>query len=369
MSRSRSITHFLLTTMVAASVLLLSSAGTATGQCIISNPSFEIGGSGGAVFGGWNQFGYYGSSDEAVHGSKAARVTGPDWGVWEMSGYWQEFDTAPGEQWVASAKCWHTDIRPLTGSTQAKINIEWRDSAGNLMYFESHLVASSSTPTDEIQDFSVTSGPAPSGVAKVRLLLGVLQYSGDPQADVYYDLADFNKVGTPYQWSDFPGGNTLDFSGRTWRVKGPGYYGPGPNNFCDNSSCTWVDGEGRLHVTVKNFGGTWYSTEVVLEEALGYGDYLFTTVGRLDQLDPSVVLGIFLWQYGPCWDYSYLWWNPYNEMDIEFSRWGDPGNWLGQFVAQPYDWGGNIDRFDASFSDGELTTHAFRWGPDAVEFR
>jgi hypothetical protein len=42
---------------------------------------------------------------------------------------------------------------------------------------------------------------------------------------------------------------------------------------------------------------------------------------------------------------------------------------VGQFVAQPYDWYGNMSRFAATFSDGELTSHAFRWLPDRVEFR
>ncbi len=108
---------------------------------------------------------------------------------------------------------------------------------------------------------------------------------------------------------------------------------------------------------------------MTLEDALGYGDYIFTTVGRLDLLDPKVVLGLFLWQYGACWDPAYLWWNPYNEIDVEFSRWGNPAGDIAQFVAQPYDYPGNINRFDAAFSDGEVTSHAFRWLADRVEYR
>jgi len=345
----------------------------ALAQCIIANPSFEMTGSSGEVFGGWSQFGNVGSTSSAVHGFKAARVTGPDNGNWDVSGYWQQFDTAPGERWEASVKGWHTSANPITGQSSAILNIEWRDSGGNLISYESHTVADASTPIDEVQEFSVVSGTAPTGTAKARLLLGVLQSPTDPPPDVYYDLADFNKVGPPsiddIQWNDFPGGRTVEFSGRTWRVKGPGYYGPGPNLFCDTSDCVWVDGEGRLHVTVTGSGGSWYSTEVVLEESLGYGDYIFTTEGRLDQLDPNVVLGIFLWQYGPCWDPSYLWWNPFNEIDVEFSRWGNPASDIGQFVAQPYDYPGNIQRFDASFSEGELASHAFSWHSDRVEFR
>jgi hypothetical protein len=122
-------------------------------------------------------------------------------------------------------------------------------------------------------------------------------------------------------------------------------------------------------MTIQKIGGSWYSTEVTLEEALGYGDYIFTTLGRLDQLDPNVVLGLFLWQYGACYKTEYMWWNPYNEIDVEFSRWGDEENDIGQFVAQPWDYYGNMSRFDATFSEGELTSHAFRWLSDRVEFR
>jgi len=81
------------------------------------------------------------------------------------------------------------------------------------------------------------------------------------------------------------------------------------------------------------------------------------------------VLGLFLWEYGPCYDYAYTWWGAYNEVDIEYSRWGDPGHDLGQFVAQPYDWPGNLEGYDAAFAADEITSHAFRWLPDRVEFR
>jgi hypothetical protein len=122
-------------------------------------------------------------------------------------------------------------------------------------------------------------------------------------------------------------------------------------------------------LTLKNQGGFWSSTEVVNQESLGYGDYIVTTVGRLDLIDPNAVLGIFLWEYGPCWDYEYIWWNAFNEIDIEYSRWGSPGDDIAQFVAQPFYHPGNINRFDATFSEGEVTSHAMRWLHDRVEFR
>jgi hypothetical protein len=356
-------------------LVLLALAGLvpagAVAQCILSNPSFEVSGSAGSTFAGWSQFGPCGSTSTASHGHLAAKVSGPNLGGWDVAGYWQAFDCSPGEQWIASVNVWHTAARPLSGESKAIVNIEWRNFAGALISYESHTAADASTPAGVVQHFSVTSGAAPAGTAKARVLLAVLQAPGTSVPDVFYDQATFEKPGVldAAQWGDFPSGRTLSFSGRAWRVKGTGYYGPGPNNFDSSASAVWVDVSGRMHVTVRKVGSTWYSSEVALQDALGYGDYVFTTLGDLDQLDPNVVLGLFLWQYGPCYDTSYLWWNPYNEIDVEYSRWGNPANNLAQFVAQPYDYSGNIHRFAATFSSAEITSHAFRWLPDRVEYR
>ncbi len=345
----------------------------AHGQCILANPSFEINGSGGAVFGGWSQFGQVGRVHVASHGSQAARVSGPDSGGWGVSGFWQRLDSSPGEQWEAFGHVRHTSGSPLLGACAAIVNIEWRDSNGDLIDYDSFTVADAGTPTDEYFEFEVPSGPAPEGTVAIHFLVGVLQAPGEARPDVYYDHVNIFSTSSPtmdeQQWHDFPGGRSLDFAGRTWRVKGPGYYGPGPNVFSDASDCVWVDAGGRLHLTLSDRGAHWAATEVVLEDALGYGDYVVTTVGRLDLLDIHAVLGIFLWQYGPCWNEAYFWWNPYNEIDIEYSRWGDASNGIGQFVVQPWDWYGNMERFDLSFEEGELASHAVRWLADRVEYR
>jgi hypothetical protein len=354
--------------VVLVGLIMTAQAGA---QCILANPSFEIGASGGQVFGGWSQFGNVGSTSFASHGSVAARVTGPDTGDWDVSAFWQQLDSSPGQQWRVTGKVAHPSANPLTGDCRAIVNIEWWD-ATSMMSYDSYDVALPSTPTDEYQSFEIVSDAAPSGTEAIHVLFAVLQSPDDPPPDVYYDQTTVFSATYPtmddIQWNDFPGGRTLSFSGYTWRVKGPGYYGPGPNSFSDSPSSVWV-ADDQLHMTVRNVGGTWYSTEVTLTDTLGYGDYIFTTEGRLDDIDPTTVFGLFTWQYGPCYDDSYLWWNPYNEFDIEFSRWGNPYRDIGQFVAQPADWGGNINTFDATFSDGEITSHAFRWLPDRVECR
>ncbi len=348
-------------------------AGQAHGQCILANPSFEIAGSGDDVFGGWNQFGAVGSVAEATHGAAAARVSGQDDGSWNMSAFWQRLDCVPGEQWDVTGWVKHAAGAPLIGQCIALVNVEWRDAADVLIDYDTFAVADASTPVDEYIAFSAVSTPAPAGTVATHVLIGVLQGQDDPVPEVHYDQVTFFSLMPPtiddMQWDDFPGGSSVEFADRTWRVKGSGWYGPGPNHFSDLPESVWVDGEDRLHMTIKFRDSIWYSTEVTLVDMLGYGDYIFTTIGSLDQLDIHAVLGLFLWQYGPCWGSEYMWWNPYNEIDVEFSRWANPGAEIGQFVAQPWDWEGNLVRFDATFGAEELASHAFNWLPDRIEFR
>lgn len=356
-----------------AIAFMLTLAGPVSAQCMLANPSFEVSGSAGSVFGGWNQFGPVGRSTTAAHGSASARVTGPNTGTWNVSGYWQPMDCAPGQQWSASVCVLNPSANPLTGGSQAILNIEWRNAGGGLISYESHAAADALTPRDVWTFVTVQSQAAPPGTASIHFVLGALQGPTDPTPTVLFDAATCVNLGPPthesLQWNDFPGGRTVSFGGRTWRVKGPGYYGPGPSLFDNSNAAVSVDAAGRLHLTIHKIGGSWYSSEVALEDALGYGDYIFTTRGRPDPLDDNAVLGLFLWEYGPCYAYEFLWWNPYNEIDIEFSRWGTPGNTNAQFVAQPYDAGGNLHRFNVAAGDTELTSHAMRWLPQRVEYR
>ncbi|HNT53023.1 MAG TPA: T9SS type A sorting domain-containing protein, partial [Candidatus Syntrophosphaera sp.] len=262
---------------------------------------------------------------------------------------------------------------PLAGASDARVKVEWFNSDGGLIDLETHTVATAASILDQYLDFDLLSSPAPAGSAAMRLVLTILQGQGAPPSDVFYDQITCYSTTFPtiddVQWDDFPSGRTLQFANRTWRVKGTGFYGPGPNNFSHLPESVWVDASDRLHLTIRQFDSAWHSTEVTLADTLGYGDYVFTTLGSLDQLDPRAVLGLFLWQYLPCWDPGNAWWNPYNEIDVEYSRWGNPANEIGQFVVQPWDWAGNISRYDAVFGAQQLASHAFRWLPGSVEFR
>ncbi|MCP4144481.1 MAG: T9SS type A sorting domain-containing protein [bacterium] len=353
--------------------LILLAPVSAMCQCILANPSFEISGSNGQVFEGWNQFGDTGYATEASHGFNAARVSGQNNGIWSVSGYWQNFDCAPGEQWNITGNVMHPSTNPLTGQCVAIVNVEWRNAVGDLIDYDTFNVCFPTSQVDQYIDFQLTSDQAPAGTASTHFLLGVLQSPSDISPDVYFDQVTFFSTTTPtideVQWNDFPGGRTIAFGGYNWRVKGPGYFGPGNNYFSDSETSIWIDQQDRLHLTLKNAGSTWLCSEVVNEDALGYGDYILTTSGQIHLLDPAAVLGVFLWEYGPCWDDSYTWWNAYNEVDIEFSRWGNAQNGICQFVVQPWDFPGNIIRFDTTFGEDELVSSAMRWSPDKIEFR
>jgi len=363
---------------VLAALLALGSLApvAARAQCILANPSFELPGTAPTVFQGWNQFGVVASSASAVHGRVAALVSGPNAtppGAFVVSGLWQPMTSTSGDRWIVTGRVRVPSVRGLTGTNKAIVNIEWRTGNGALINYESHDVATAASPRDSSLAFTFTSAAAPTGTFSARLLLGVLQGPTDAQTDAIYDQVTFVKITSPtidaVQWNDFAGGRSLVFAGRTWRVKGPGVYGPGTNNFSNSTSAVFVDASGRLHLTLNKIGTTRYATELALVDALGYGDYVFTTRGDLDTLDPYAVLGLFLWEYGPCYNAADGWWNPYNEIDVEFSRWGVPSSPIVQFVAQPADYGTNRHRFVANFSANEVTTHAIRWRPDRVDFR
>lgn len=154
----------------------------------------------------------------------------------------------------------------------------------------------------------------------------------------------------------------FEFSGYTWEVRdAPTLEGPGPNLFSDRTSDVYVDKLGRLHMKIVKRGGKWYSTEIINEAQLGYGQYVFHIASRLDQLDPNVVLGLFTYDESP--DYNY------REIDIEFSRWGDPLYDNSQFVIQPYTTDGNIERFNTALAKGQKSTHGFDWEPDHISFQ
>lgn len=149
---------------------------------------------------------------------------------------------------------------------------------------------------------------------------------------------------------------TIEFSGYTWDVKA-GFGNPGSNFWANDSSNVWIDGLNRLNLTLSpKDNGRWYATEVISQQTFGFGTYTFYIDASPEEFDPHVVAAIFLFK------------DEENEIDIEFSRWGDKENYqFGNYVVQPADYPGNHFRFPI-LTSGSYTTHRIEWMPDQIVF-
>jgi hypothetical protein len=153
----------------------------------------------------------------------------------------------------------------------------------------------------------------------------------------------------------------LQFSGYDWRLKAGDRMGPGPNAW--SAANAWVDKQGYLHLKISQQQGKWYCAEVGMTKPLGFGTYEFQVAGRVDTLDPNVVLGLFNYpppEIGP---------DTTNEIDIEFSRWSIPTAPNGNFTVWPAKIGVKESEQTFRFSlTGNDTINRFTWRPDGILF-
>jgi hypothetical protein len=155
---------------------------------------------------------------------------------------------------------------------------------------------------------------------------------------------------------------TIEFGGIIWDVKS-GIGGPNPNEIMQNSwsdstKSVWVDNDGRLHLRIEYENGLWKCAEIQSVDLVKYGKYTWELNSKIDNLDPNVVLGLFLYS-DEC----------NNEYDIEFSKWGDENSVNNTFYSC---WGPGMDipvkkafRTDLS---GEYTTHIMKWYEGGISF-
>jgi hypothetical protein len=154
---------------------------------------------------------------------------------------------------------------------------------------------------------------------------------------------------------------TLAFAGYTWEVRS-GTGGPGPNTW--NPNYAWVDAAGALHLKIAKRAGAWQCAEVYLDQRLGFGKYEFKITGPIDRLDKNVVLGLFDYptpDVGP---------DGTNEIDIEFSHWGNLNNPIGNYTVWPAVAGSEPGSRTFSFAlTDDRTTQRFTWAADRILFR
>lgn len=333
--------------------------------CMASNPSFEIGpGQEGNAISGWTDEGNVGFGASMVtHGQRAAWLYGPFNGSAGTSRLYDTVSCSPGWVHSYSVDVGHLGSDRLVGDARALLIVAWLDGAGQVIGQQVVSLLVASDATDESFTRNGVLDAAPSGTARMRVEFAFYHSAAQETGRVWLDNLRFiRSVPSVYQWGDF-GSRRLEFAGRDWRVKSI-YTGPGPNLFSASDDVASIESDGSMKLGISVGGGSWRCSEVTVEEALGYGTYRFKTRGRMDLLDRNVVFGLFLWEYPQCYSGSVNWWNPASEFDIEFSRWGNanPNYAPAQFVAQPFDWPGNIDRFDLPRNKTalELTTE-FTW--------
>ncbi|MBC01868.1 MAG: hypothetical protein CMJ34_01005 [Phycisphaerae bacterium] len=351
------------------------SAGSSSGEgdqvdCLYDNPSFEMGpGLEGNAVSGWSDSGNVGLGDGLVsHGRRALWLYGPFNGKTDSSRLTCLMEAYGGWSYALKVDVGHLSTDALEGAARAFFTIRWRNSTGGVIAEEAVVLLNSLDATDVMVTVQADIGPAPVGTRSAEIEFSFRQTSAQESGRVWIDAFRLDRtIPGVNQWSDF-GSRRIDFAGHTWRVKNT-YQGPGPNQFSDSTDNARVQSDGSLFLGIDQ-AGPWRCAELAIEDHLGYGTYRFVTRGRLDQLDPNVVFGLFIWEYVSCYENSVMWWNPPNEFDIEFSRWGDPDAVEGQFVAQPYDWPGNIFRFDIPDGPGaEVITSEFRWEPEGMYCR
>jgi hypothetical protein len=136
--------------------------------------------------------------------------------------------------------------------------------------------------------------------------------------------------------------------------------GTGPNLFTDHPDDVWVDHQG-LHLSIVYKDPNWYCSEALANANMGYGKYVFTVQAPADQLDPNIVLGLFIFDHTQQHE-------PPREIDFELSRWWDPQEPNNaQFVVQPWRTPGNRYRF--SLQENRTTTHEITWTPRYISCR
>jgi PKD repeat protein len=160
-------------------------------------------------------------------------------------------------------------------------------------------------------------------------------------------------ITTPYnRVGRYPQNNLLVWKGFTWTARS-GQGAPQFNRW--NPGGIYVDYLGRLHLTIKNVNGVWYSSEADNDVELRYGKFTWTVDQEAFNADKNTVLGLFTYE------------TDINEHDIEMSRWEDEDaknvSFSNQEHAEP-----NKKVYDAFLYPSEKVLCSIDWQPDTCRF-
>lgn len=161
----------------------------------------------------------------------------------------------------------------------------------------------------------------------------------------------------------------ISFSGYKWHVKS-GYAAPGKNYWSASTHNVWKDDKG-LHLKITRRNGKWYCAEIFSDKSLGYGKYTFYLVGRPDNFDKNVVLGLFTYPKPKGGDYIQER-AEVGEIDIEFAKELIEGKNNAHYAIHyqgPRDEPRTWEYPFRKTLKGNYSTHSFNWQPASVDFR
>ena len=151
---------------------------------------------------------------------------------------------------------------------------------------------------------------------------------------------------------------TLAWKGHTWQLTSGGMAGVCQG---DPKNVT-VDANGYLHLKISDGTSGWTASELFTTDRLGFGTYQWQVDGPIDSYDKNVVLGLF--PYGPA---AGIGADGTNEIDIEYSRWGQASGPNGDWTDYPAS-GTTIGELSYTFSlaPATLSTSRFVWSATSI---
>lgn len=151
--------------------------------------------------------------------------------------------------------------------------------------------------------------------------------------------------------------------GHRWRITNGRMAGVAPGR----PGNVYVDENGFLHLLITKTGRRYTAAELFSQDRMGFGTYQWQIEGAVGNMDPSTVLGLF--PYGPK---DRIGIDGENELDIEFSKWGNTlcgGRCNADFTMYPGTGkravGPTEDDFSVS-SSATLTTARLVWTSTSV---
>jgi MYXO-CTERM domain-containing protein len=151
---------------------------------------------------------------------------------------------------------------------------------------------------------------------------------------------------------------TLEWKGHTWQLTSGGMAGVCQG---DPKNVT-LDANGYVHLRISDGTAGWTASELFTTDRLGLGTYQWQIDGPIDSYDKNVVLGLF--PYGPA---AGIGADGTNEIDIEYSRWGQASGPNGDWTDYPAS-GTTIGEISYTFSlaSGTLSTSRLVWSSASI---